>query len=99
MTSMPTDHLFDDPEHFEEGLVHLADMLELADPRREGAKQSQANVLQTGVTVPVGGTLDDWKEFCLKVASGLEATRGDVPSDDGLAALDAAVDRIRQMAE
>ena len=94
---MTTEYLFEDPEHFEEGLVHLADMLELADPRRLGAVESQAKVKQTGVSVPTGESFDNWHGFCQEVLKSLRATRPSVESEERLATLDATVDRIEQM--
>ena len=93
------DFVFDDPEHFEEGLVHLADMLELSDPRRDEARKSQTKVLETGMTVPVGGTYEDWKTFCKDVVARLKATRPKVDNEAGQASIDAAIDRIEQMIE
>ena len=96
---MTTDYLFEDPEHFEEGLVHLVDMLELADPRREHSTTSQAKVQKSGVTVPVGGTLEEWKSFCLDITKRLKATRDKIPVAAGRAHIDAAIDRIELMLE
>ena len=94
-----TNFVFEDPDHFEEGLLHLVDMLELADPRRMEADQSQAKVVETGVSVSVGGTFEDWRNLCLSTANQLKATRDQVESPDGRAMLDATVDRIEQMVE
>ena len=94
-----SDFVFDDPEHFEEGLVHLADMLELSDPRRDEARTSQTKVLKTGMTVPVGGTYNDWKTFCEEVVSRLKATRPKVDNEIGQSCIDAAIDRIEQIIE
>ena len=96
---MTTDYLFEDPEHFEEGLVHLVDMLELADPRREQSTKSQAKVQDSGVTVPVGGTLEEWKTFCLDITTRLKATRPKIPVETGRAHIDDAIDRIELMLE
>jgi hypothetical protein len=94
-----SDFVFDDPEHFEEGLVHLADMLELSDPRRDQAQQSQTKVLKTGLTVPVGGTYEDWRTFCEEILSRLKATRPKIDDEMGQAYIDAAIDRIEQIIE
>ena len=94
---MTTDYLLDDPEHFQEGLVHLADMLELADPRRLGAGASQAKVEEVGVSGATGETFDKWRGFCQEVLESLRATRPSVEDEEGLATLDAAVARIEQM--
>ena len=83
-----------DPVHFEEGLVHLADMLELADPRR---KEGQEKIGQTGLATPMGGTYEEWKGFCLSVAAQLKETLNQADSDDARATIDAAIDRIEQM--
>ena len=96
---MTTDYLFENPEHFEEGLVHLVDMLELADPRREQSSSSQAKVEKSGVTVPVGGTFEEWKSFCLDITHRLQATRDKIPVAAGRAHIDAAIDRIELMVE
>ena len=86
-----------DPVHFEEGLVHLADMLELADPRRDEAKESQEKISQPGPAMPMGGTYEEWKGFCLNVAAQLKDTLSQADSDDARATIDAAIDRIEQM--
>ena len=65
---MSSSHPADDPAHFEEGLVHLSDMLELADPRRLQSKDGSAHPLPVAVT-----TYDEWKAFCLDVIKTLEA--------------------------
>ena len=96
---MTTEYLFEDPDHFEEGLVHLVDMLELADPRREESTTSQSKVETSGITVPVGESLGDWKAFCQDVAKQLKATRRQVSIAAGRAHLDAAIDRIELMVE
>ncbi len=83
-----------DAVHFEEGLVHLADMLELADPRR---KEGQEKISQTGLAMPMGGTYEEWKGFCLNVAAQLKDTLSQADSDDARATIDAAIDRIEQM--
>ena len=98
MTSA-TNFLFEDPDHFEEGLLHLVDMLELADPRRMAAHQSQAKVVNAGVGVPVGGSFEDWRNSCLSTVKQLQATREQVESPDGRALIDATIDRIQQMVE
>ena len=94
-----TDFVFEDPEHFEEGLLHLVDMLELTDPRRAEALESQAKVLEAGVAAPVGGTFEEWRGFCLNIAGQLKAARGKVTAAEGQAMLDATIDRLEQMAE
>lgn len=96
---MVTNDLFEDMEHFEEGLVHLVDMLELADPRRREADKSQRKVQGAGVTVPVGGTFQEWKSFCQDVTKRLRSARPRLTSPDSLAQLDAAIDRIEQMVQ
>ncbi len=96
---MTTDFLFEDMEHFEEGLVHLVDMLELADPRRNEAGVSQKKVASSGISVPVSGSYEEWKAFCLDVTRRLKATRSRVPVAAARAQLDAAVDRIDLMVE
>lgn len=96
---MTTDFLFEDMDHFEEGLVHLVDMLELADPRRAHAGSSQKKVASSGISVPVGGSYEEWKAFCLDIVARLKATRPRVPQAAGQAQLDAAVDRIELMLE
>ena len=88
-----------DPDHFEEGLVHLADMLALADPRRDEAKESQGKTGQTGPAMPMGGTYEEWKEFCLNIAAQLKETLSQADSDDARATIDAAIDRIQQMVQ
>jgi len=94
-----TDYLFEDMEHFEEGLVHLVDMLELADPRRRESARSQRKVQGSGLSVPVGGTFDEWKSFCQDVSRRLRATRGRLSQPAALAQIDAAIDRIDQMVQ
>ncbi|MBI3744151.1 MAG: hypothetical protein HY261_07710 [Chloroflexi bacterium] len=89
---------FDDPEHFEEGLVHLADMLELADPRRKGAEMSRGVVAQAGVDVNAVKSLTEWKTFCKSVVKQLRSASGKARDDDQRAVLDATIDRIEQMA-
>ncbi|MEE9285423.1 MAG: hypothetical protein V3V35_06830 [Dehalococcoidia bacterium] len=96
---MTSEEAFHDSDHFEEGLVHLADMLELSDPRRSEAKESQKKIQQTGLAVPVGGTYEEWKRFCLDVATELKATLAQATSDDARATIDAAIDRIEQMVQ
>lgn len=88
-----------DGEHFEEGLVHLADMLELSDPRRPKEAGGAQKVSGAGVALPVGGTYADWKTFCLDVCRSLRVTRTKVKSPAAQAAIDAAVARIEQLVE
>ena len=96
---MVTEEEAQDPEHFEEGLVHLVDMLELADPRREEAKESQEKISETGTAMPMGGAYEEWKGFCLNVAAQLKDTLKRTDSDDTRATIDAAIDRIEQMVQ
>ena len=98
---MTTDFLFDseDPDHFEEGLVHLVDMLELADPRREQADQTKRKVEESGIMLPTGDSLDEWKSFCQDVVKQLRGTRAQLNTAEGRAHLDAAIDRIELMTE
>ena len=98
---MATDYLFDfdDPDHFEEGLVHLVDMLELADPRREQAAQTKRKVEESGITLPTGDSLAEWKSFCQDVVKQLRGTRVQLSSSDGQAHLEAAIDSIELMTE
>ncbi|MBM4404938.1 MAG: hypothetical protein FJ039_01970 [Chloroflexi bacterium] len=88
----------DDPEHFEEGLVHLADMLELADPRRKQASVSRQTVKASGVEMPEKQTYAEWKKMCLDIVKELRALRPKVKKPDSQAILDAAVDRIEEIA-
>ena len=94
---MTSDYLFENAEHFEEGLIQLVDMLELADPRRIEAGESQAKVRESGLSVPVGASLEEWRSFCQDVIARLRATHGQVPSGDAEALIDAAIDRIEQV--
>ncbi len=87
----------DDPEHFEEGLVHLADMLELADPRRKQASESRATVKKSGIEMPERQTYPEWKAMCLDIVKELRASTPKIKNDDSLAILDAAIDRIQDM--
>jgi hypothetical protein len=87
----------DDPEHFEEGLVHLADMLELADPRRKHAAESRETVKRSGVEMPERQSYAEWKKMCLDIAKELRASRAKIKKPDSLAILDAAIDRIQDM--
>ena len=95
MTSL--DLPFDDPEHFEEGLVHLADMLELADPRRKGAATSRSVVAKAGVDVDAVNSLTEWKVFCKSVVKQLRTAQSKAKDDDQRAMMDATIDRIEQM--
>ncbi len=94
---MVTDQLFGNPDEFEEGLVHLVDMLELADPRRAETRVNQTKVEGSGIDVPVGGSFEEWKGFCLDVTKRLRATSHKIKHPEGQAGIDAAIDRIEMM--
>jgi hypothetical protein len=96
---MARDETFEDGEHFVEGLVHLADMLELADPRRKHAQESQEKIQRSGVAVPVGRTYEEWRAFCLGVVSRLRKAYATARTDAQRATLDAAIQRIEQVVE
>ncbi len=87
----------DDPEHFEEGLVHLADMLELADPRRKQASEGRATLKKSGVEMPESQSYADWKKMCLEIVKELRVSGSKITKPDSLATLDAAIDRIQDM--
>ncbi|MDO8532913.1 MAG: hypothetical protein Q7T26_12260 [Dehalococcoidia bacterium] len=71
-----------------EGLVHLADMLEVADPRR-GMAGSESG----------GGhlTLADWRARCRGLLERLSRARPALPLPEQRAALDEALGRIRHL--
>ena len=93
------DPRFDTPDHFEEGLIHLVDMLELADPRRNGADKNQAKLRNAGLAIPETGTMADWKAFCRDVSHQLRASRPKMKVAFTQASIDAAIARIDQMIE
>ncbi len=86
-------------EHFEEGLLHLADMLEISDPRRPKAAGSGAKISGSGLAVPIGATFEEWKAFCLDVCRSLQVTRAKVKTPAAHAMIDAAIARIEQLVE
>ncbi|MSQ25607.1 MAG: hypothetical protein EXR49_04955 [Dehalococcoidia bacterium] len=93
------DARFDTPDHFEEGLIHLVDMLELADPRRNGADKNQEKLRNAGLALPPGGTVADWRVFCKDVSSQLRSARPKMKVPFTQASIDAAIARIEQMIE
>jgi hypothetical protein len=87
---MPDTPIIEDPDHFIEGLVHLADMLELADPRR-----SQG---QTQVAVPVR-SLEEWRAFCLDVAAKLRNARDRARDEAQRVRLDETAGRLERIVQ
>ncbi len=73
-----------------EGLVHLADMLEVADPRRAMAGGAQA---QAGDYL----TLADWRARCHDLQDGLARTRPALRSLEQRTTVDEAIRRIRRL--
>ena len=89
---MISSHPEGDAAHFEEGLVHLTDMLALADPRRPPPKDGVAHPLPVAVT-----TYDEWRAFCLDVTKTLEASRAKATDQTSLTTISAAIARIQRM--
>ncbi len=87
---MPDGLMIEDPDHFIEGLVHLADMLELADPRRSG-QQAQA-------AVPVR-SFEEWRAFCLDVAAKLRHARDRARDEAQRARIEETAGRLERIAQ
>ena len=73
-----------------EGLVHLADMLEVADPRRAmagDAREQSRDYL----------TLADWRARCRALRDRLARARPALRAPEQRAAIDEAIRRIRRL--
>ncbi len=96
---MQVQELFKDKKNLGQSLIHLADVLELADPRRKLAQASRTKIKRAGLHLPTRQTVKEWRASCRDVVNQLEVLRSTVQSAQALAQLDAAIDRIRLMIE